>query len=107
MKILPLIGLTCAVLVSTMHAQMIDNTQATNTAQAGINKSLSDEIGAGRGSALMPGSSIYIINRDPFRSIRRGRQLFQRKFTVAQGVGPIAKNEAENQKGKGPTTRTA
>ena len=25
----------------------------------------------------------------------------------AQGVGPIAKNEAENQKGKGPTTRTA
>ena len=26
--------------------------------------------------------------RDPFRSIRRGRQLFQRKFTVAQGLGP-------------------
>src|SRR5262249_43210332 len=26
--------------------------------------------------------------RDPFRSIRRGRQLFQRKFTQAQGVGP-------------------
>jgi len=71
------------------NAQMIDNTQATNTAQAGINKSLSDEIGAGRGSVLTPGSSLYIINRDPFRSIRRGRQLFQRKFTVAQGVGPI------------------
>jgi mono/diheme cytochrome c family protein len=31
---------------------------------------------------------LYIINRDPFRSIRRGRQLFQRKFTTAQGVGP-------------------
>jgi len=89
MKILPLIGLTSAVLVATMHAQMIDNTQATNTAQAGINKSLNDEIGAGRGSTLTPGSSLYIINRDPFRSIRRGRQLFQRKFTVAQGVGPI------------------
>jgi hypothetical protein len=30
-------------------AQMIDNTQATSTANAGINTSLSDEIGAGRG----------------------------------------------------------
>jgi len=69
-------------------AQMTDNTQATNTAKAGINKSLSDEIGAGRGNVLTPNSSIYIINRDPFRSIRRGRQLFQRKFTHAQGQGP-------------------
>jgi hypothetical protein len=70
------------------QAQMIDNTQATNTAGAGINKSLTDEIGAGRGSVLIPNSSLYIINRDPFRSIRRGRQLFQRKFTQAQGLGP-------------------
>lgn len=69
-------------------AQMIDNTQATNTANAGINKSLTDEIGAGRGDVLTPNSSVYIINRDPFRSIRRGRQLFQRKFTQAQGQGP-------------------
>jgi mono/diheme cytochrome c family protein len=37
---------------------------------------------------MTPGSSLYIINRDPFRSIRRGRQLFQRKFTQAQGQGP-------------------
>lgn len=73
---------------SWLSAQMIDNTQATNTAGAGINKSLTDEIGAGRGSVMTPGSSIYIINRDPFRSIRRGRQLFQRKFTQAQGQGP-------------------
>ncbi len=72
----------------TAPAQMIDNTQATNTAGAGINKSLTDEVGAGRGNVTMPGSSIYIINRDPFRSIRRGRQLFQRKFTQAQGQGP-------------------
>src|SRR5579863_7414180 len=71
-----------------VHAQMIDNTQATNTAAAGINKSLTDEIGAGRGTVLTPGSSLYIIKRDPFRSIRRGRQLFQRKFTHAQGQGP-------------------
>jgi mono/diheme cytochrome c family protein len=70
------------------QAQLIDNTQAPNTAKAGINKSLTDEIGAGRGDVLTPGSSIYIINRDPFRSIRRGRQLFQRKFTRVQGQGP-------------------
>jgi hypothetical protein len=69
------------------YAQMIDNTQAPNTAKAGINKSLPEEIGAGRGNALTPNSSIYIISRDPFRSIRRGRQLFQRKFTRAQGRG--------------------
>jgi len=72
---------------STLHAQLIDNTQAPNTAKAGINKSLTDETGAGRGDVLTPGSSIYVINRDPFRSIRRGRQLFQRKFTRAQGQG--------------------
>lgn len=72
----------------TLHAQLIDNTQAPNTAKAGINKSLLDEIGAGRGDPLTPNSSIYIINRDPYRSIRRGRQLFQRKFTRAQGQGP-------------------
>jgi len=72
----------------TAQAQMIDNTQATNTVGAGINKSLTDEIGPGRGSALIPYSSLYNINRDPFRSIRRGRQLFQRKFTQAQGQGP-------------------
>lgn len=35
-----------------------------------------------------PGSSLFIIARDPARSIRRGRQLFQRKFTRAQGQGP-------------------
>jgi len=72
----------------TAQAQLIDNKQAPNTAGAGINKSLTDEVGAGRGNVTMPNSSLYIINRDPFRSIRRGRQLFQRKFTQAQGVGP-------------------
>jgi hypothetical protein len=74
------------------RAQMIDNTQATNPLNAGINKSLSDEIGAGRGSASVVGSSAYIIARDPFRSIRRGRQLFQRKFTSLQGQGPNEKD---------------
>jgi len=73
-------------------AQMIDNTQATNTARAGINKALTDEIGAGRGDSMTIGSSSYLINRDPFRSIRRGRQLFQRKFTRLQGQGPNEKD---------------
>jgi mono/diheme cytochrome c family protein len=70
------------------RAQLIDLTQAPNTAKAGINKSLADEIGPGRGDLNTVGSSIYIINRDPFRSVRRGRQIFQRKFTHAQGQGP-------------------
>src|SRR4030095_13703922 len=72
----------------TSSAQLTDQTLAPNTAQAGIAKSLQDEIGAGRGDSYTPGSSIFIINRDPFRSIRRVRQLFQRKFTREQGQGP-------------------
>ena len=85
-----LLALTAGALLIGLsaQAQLIDNTQAPNTAGAGINKSLTDEVGAGRGNVMMPNSSMYIINRDPFRSIRRGRQLFQRKFTQAQGVGP-------------------
>jgi hypothetical protein len=70
------------------QAQMTDNTQATSNAKAGINKSMLDEIGAGRGDVNTPGSSMCIISHDPFRSIRRGRQLFQRKFTHGQGQGP-------------------
>jgi hypothetical protein len=66
----------------------VDNTLAPNVAKAGINKSLADEIGAGRGDIMTPNSSLFIINRDPFRSIRRGRQIFQRKFTRTQGQGP-------------------
>jgi hypothetical protein len=73
---------------ATSSAQLADRTLAPNTAQAGIAKSLQDEIGAGRGDSYTPGSSIFIINRDPFRSVRRGRQLFQRKFTREQGQGP-------------------
>src|SRR3954454_3385117 len=75
-------------LATNVHSQMIDNTQATNTAAAGINKSLTDEVGPGRGNIRIPGSSMYLIKRDPYRAVRRGRQLFQRKFTVAQGLGP-------------------
>src|SRR6185295_9294321 len=59
-------------------------------ANAGIAKSLALEVGAGRGDLLTPDSSSFIIARDPFRAIRRGRQLFQRKFLRAQGQGPLA-----------------
>jgi mono/diheme cytochrome c family protein len=37
-------------------------------------------------------SSAFIISRDPFRAIRRGRQLFQRKFTRADGQGPVTQD---------------
>jgi hypothetical protein len=40
----------------------------------------------------VPDPSLYIIQRDPFRSIRRGRQLFQRKVTIAQGAGPRSRD---------------
>src|SRR6266850_1143208 len=80
--------LVCVFCAASGFAQLIDNTQATSTAKSGINKSYADEIGPGRGDIMTFNSSLFIINRDPFRSIRRGRQLFQRKFTREQGQGP-------------------
>jgi hypothetical protein len=68
--------------------QLIDKTKAPNVLNEGIKKTLAEEIGAGRGDIMTPDSSQFIINRDPFRAIRRGRQLFQRKFTRAEGQGP-------------------
>src|SRR5581483_2104823 len=79
---------TLLLIAVSASAQMIDNTQAQSTANAGINKSLADEIGPGRGNVNTAGSSMYIISHDPFRSIRRKRQLFQRKFTQNQKHGP-------------------
>ena len=81
--------------IPSVFAQLIDNTQAPNTVKAGINKSLTQEIGAGHGDVMTPDSSVFIINRDPFRAIRRGRQLFQRKFTRDQGQGPRFKTARE------------
>src|SRR5262245_30260198 len=79
----------CVVLAaSAAHAQLTDLTQTPNAENAGIVKSLEQQIGAGVGNTFIVGSSTYIIKRDPARSIRRGRQLFQRKFTVEQGFGP-------------------
>ena len=71
-------------------AQLIDRTKNPNAINAGIAKSFSQQAGVGRGDMMTPDSSMFIIKRDPFRSIRRGRQLFQRKFLRTQGAGPIA-----------------
>jgi hypothetical protein len=73
---------------TTASAQLTDITQTPNAATEGILKSLEQQVGAGQGDLNTPGSSRYIIARDPFRAIRRGRQIFQRKFTLAQGHGP-------------------
>ncbi len=73
-------------------AQLVDRTMAPNAANEGIAKSFRDQIGPGRGNLTTPNSSLFIIARDPFRSIRRGRQIFQRKFTEPQGAGPITQN---------------
>jgi hypothetical protein len=53
-----------------------------------IEKSLEAQIGAGHGDEFTSGSAVYLIKRDPARSIRRGRQLFQRKFSYDEGLGP-------------------
>ena len=84
-----LLTLALMVLVSSPgSAQLVDQTQSPNTENEGIAKSLAEQVGAGQGDVLTPLSSRYIIARDPFRSIRRGRQLFQRKFAISQGLGP-------------------
>jgi hypothetical protein len=70
-------------------AQLLDRTTALSTIGEGIALSLDDQIGPGRGDLVTVDSSTYIINRDPFRAVRRGRQLFQRKFNVARGQGPV------------------
>src|SRR5262249_34317238 len=41
------------------------------------------------GDVMTPNSSLFLIARDPFRSIRRGRELFQRKFGRAEGQGSV------------------
>ncbi len=67
-------------------AQLIDRTKAPNAINEGIAKSLEQQIGAGRGDLHTPNSSSFLIQRDPFRAIRRGRQLFQRKFQHMNGA---------------------
>jgi mono/diheme cytochrome c family protein len=72
------------------HAQIPDKTVTPNAAGFGINKSFTEQTGTGRGDVMTVDSAMFIIRRDPFRAIRRGRQLFQRKYTRVQGVGPLS-----------------
>ena len=80
-------GTLMALVLAPGHAQLIDRHRMPNTANEGIRKSLIEEVGLGRGYETMPDSSMYIIKRDPFRAVRRGRQLFQRKFVRTEGQG--------------------
>jgi hypothetical protein len=81
-------ALAVALVAAPALAQLTDQTQTPNAEHAGIFKSLQQEIGNGVGDVMTPDSSTYIIARDPARAVRRGRQLFQRKFTLLQGFGP-------------------
>jgi Di-haem oxidoreductase, putative peroxidase len=77
----------------TLVGQLVDKNLAPNTANEGITRPLigtpyPSEIGDGR-SGNDPNTSVNVITYDPFRAIRRGRQLFQRKFTRFQGQGML------------------
>lgn len=84
-----LMVVAAALMAAETLAGLTDSTQTQPAVPGGqINKSLQQQIGAGQRDVHTPGASIYLIKRDPARSIRRGRQLFQRKFTFEQGHGP-------------------
>ena len=68
--------------------QLIDEAFKINAPGGCIAKPLREQIGQGQGSITTPYSSKYIIKRDPARAIKRGRQLFQRKFSLDEGLGP-------------------
>ena len=85
-----MMGAVIAVAPGNARAQLKDVFQAPNAVGEGIRKTFAQEIGAGRGDVFTPGSSLFIIGRDPFRAVRRGRQLFQRKFLLSDGLGTIS-----------------
>ncbi len=71
-----------------LDRSLVDDNNAVNVPGGTIGKSLAEQINVGHGDVNTAGSSVYLINRDPARSVRRGRQLFQRKFSIAEGIGP-------------------
>jgi len=91
-----LAGAAVAGLASAAPAQESDIVRTPNNGGFGIQKSLEEQIGAGRGDIYTPGSSRFIIARDPFRAIVRGRQIFQRKFSLSEGLGPRTDDGAGN-----------
>ena len=95
-RTLPMLATGFLPLAQTAQAQLTDKTQTTPNVPGGaIAKSLQQQIGAGQGDINTLGSSYYIIARDPARAVRRGRQLFQRKFTFDQGFGPRVTENSE------------
>ena len=70
--------LVAVVVCVSANAQLSDIEQTPNPLNEGIQKSYQEQIGMGRGDINTFDSSLFIIKRDPFRSIRRGRQIFQR-----------------------------
>jgi hypothetical protein len=95
MRLFRLTGTVCTgVLVAGLcatpaSAQLVDKNLVPNAANEGITKSFNEQATNGRGDVNTPNTSAYIIARDPFRAVRRGRQIFQRKFTRQQGQGPM------------------
>ncbi len=85
-------------------AQLVGCAQVAPTNAPGgcIERTLEDQIDLGHNSDIqIPGTnfgistgSIFLIKHDPARSIRRGRQLFQRKFTENQGQGPRVNDDS-------------
>ena len=58
---------------SVAYAQLTDETQTTPNVPGGaIAKSLEEQVGVGHGDEFTYGSAVYLIKRDPARSIRRG-----------------------------------
>ena len=85
------LALSSITLAPTAQAQLRDATQIFPVVPGGaITKSFVQQVGAGRGDTSTLNSSLFIIKRDPFRAVRRGRQIFQRKFTVSAGLGPTS-----------------
>jgi hypothetical protein len=88
-----------------VFGQLIDRNKAPNTVGEGISRPLigspyPSQVGEGRSGEDWNASS-NVIALDPFRAIRRGRQLFQRKFTRLEGVGPITGDGSGNIDGDG------
>jgi hypothetical protein len=83
-----------------MLGQLVDRNKAPNTSGDGISRPLigfpyPSQIGDGR-SGSDPNASQNVIAFDPFRAIRRGRQLFQRKFGRVDGQGTAAGDGSGN-----------
>jgi Di-haem oxidoreductase, putative peroxidase len=94
MKSLLIVAATVFVLSASARigGQLVDRTKAPSTSSDGIPLPLigspfPSQIGDGRTGSVW-NSSRNLIALDPFRAIRRGRQLFQRKFTKLEGQGP-------------------